>query len=369
MANILILSDFIYPVAGGTEKATYEAAEFLSHKNKVRVICPVWTASDPLENIKYMKISDNFDIIKFNLPFKKNQIFKSVYFIIYALLYGRDYEIIHAQYYGNGLIAAVLKLLLKKKAFCIIQDFENIEKRGIMSVNIINKLDRIIISTPILKEFAASKGMDRNKLIVCPNWTEIKKLNYNQEQLKKKHGLLNNRVILFVGRVQKSKGIKYLIRSIPAVIQKCKNAKFVFAGKLIENEMVELAKNSGVYGHCRFTDFVSEKELDEYYSLCDIFVLPSIAKEGFGFVLAEAMAHEKPVIGTTFGGMPYVIGDSGIIVPQGDSEALGKAIISLMKNDKLRKSLAIKGRQRVVKMFEKEKVLKKYERILLKKYD
>ena len=95
-----------------------------------------------------------------------------------------------------------------------------------------------------------------------------------------------------------------------------------------------------------FIDLLSDDELIQLYSACDLFVLPSLY-ESFGLVTVEAMACGKPVVATSTGVVPELAldGEGGIMVPPGDARELAKAIIMLLSlKDEDRKMIARRNR-------------------------
>ena len=86
------------------------------------------------------------------------------------------------------------------------------------------------------------------------------------------------------------------------------------------------------------TGYVKDEDLPAYYSLADIFVLPSLL-EGFGFPLAEALSCGTPVISTSAGSIPEVVGPCGILVPPRDATRLAEAIDRLLTDTSLYLSL------------------------------
>ena len=92
----------------------------------------------------------------------------------------------------------------------------------------------------------------------------------------------------------------------------------------------------------------------------DVLVLPSRSrsnwKEQFGRVLVDAMACGVPVIGSTCGEIPNVIGDAGLIFPEGDAAALRDRLRALQNDRSLRRDLAQRGRQRVLDRFTQEQI-------------
>jgi glycosyltransferase involved in cell wall biosynthesis len=96
------------------------------------------------------------------------------------------------------------------------------------------------------------------------------------------------------------------------------------------------------------------------YHAFDVLVLPSLTrpnwKEQFGRVLVEAMSSGIPVIGSDSGAIPDVIGESGLIVPEGDVTALMEALARLQTSAELRTALGTNGRSRVIHHFTHEQV-------------
>ncbi len=92
----------------------------------------------------------------------------------------------------------------------------------------------------------------------------------------------------------------------------------------------------------------------------DVHVLPSRTfpnwKEQFGRTLAEAMACETPVIGSDSGEIPHVIGDAGLIFPEGNAQELAARVRQLLDAPELYATLAAKGRQRVLENYTQERI-------------
>jgi len=108
--------------------------------------------------------------------------------------------------------------------------------------------------------------------------------------------------------------------------------------------------NLGLDHHVSFTDQLDTAGLVNQYRQATITVVPSIY-EGFGLPAAEAMACGCPVVCTTAGALPEVVGDAGIMVPPTDVHALADAIDSLMENPDRRNNLAHMGRRRIAEKF------------------
>lgn len=177
--------------------------------------------------------------------------------------------------------------------------------------------------------------------------------------------------ILFVGRLEKRKGIDILIQAIPYVLKKIPEANFVIIGRdsfVNEDEVAFSGKKESSYkeklmklipegykNKAQFLGYVAPEDLDRYYRQCDIFVAPSLY-ESFGFIFIEAMSYGKPVVGCGVGGIPEVIidGVTGVLVPPADTQALADAIIVLLKDQLCRQKLGNSARDYVENNFSQD---------------
>jgi glycosyltransferase involved in cell wall biosynthesis len=130
---------------------------------------------------------------------------------------------------------------------------------------------------------------------------------------------------------------------------------------------VGLAETLALQEHVIFIDEVPQEELVAFYSMADIFVLPSIVNEngeteGLGVVLLEAMACGLPVIASNVGGIPDIIkdGETGLLVRQKDARSLSDQIIRLLSDDNLRKEVLINGQNLIKAEFSWEIVTDKF---------
>ncbi len=99
-----------------------------------------------------------------------------------------------------------------------------------------------------------------------------------------------------------------------------------------------------------FTGGIPDSDFATYYARATMAVVPSIY-EGFGLPAGEAMACRVPVISTTGGALPEVVGDAGVLVKPGDADVLEKAIVDLLDHPDKREQLANAGYERVKQLF------------------
>ncbi|MFA5104100.1 MAG: glycosyltransferase family 4 protein [Candidatus Margulisiibacteriota bacterium] len=172
---------------------------------------------------------------------------------------------------------------------------------------------------------------------------------------RKKQGITeekrDRKKVLFLGRLAANKGIDYLVHAIPLVLKEVPDAKFVICGEGEEKPHVEAYIDQvGVRGHIEFLGKVNLDEMVKLYSTCAMFVFPSINRlEAFGIVQLESMACYTPVIASNIPGVNNVmdVGKSGLLVEPRDSEALASAIIKILKDPELARSMGARGRQLV----------------------
>ncbi|HEX9132136.1 MAG TPA: glycosyltransferase family 4 protein [Ktedonobacteraceae bacterium] len=162
----------------------------------------------------------------------------------------------------------------------------------------------------------------------------------------------------YVGRLVEPKGLTQLIEALPGLPEYC---RVVFIGHgPMKSELQALATHLGVANRVTFKDAVPPQHVPREMQQMDVFVLPSLTRpnwmEQFGRVLIEAMACETPVIGSSSGEIPRVIGDAGLIFPEGNARELSARIRQLLDDPDLYAQLATKGRQRVLEYYTQERI-------------
>ena len=146
------------------------------------------------------------------------------------------------------------------------------------------------------------------------------------------------------------KGLKYLLLAL-AELRKSRPVKLTVIGRPKAGGAIERLVKEQALGDCvTFTGRIDEKDFADYYAHSTLAVVPSLY-EGFGLPAGEAMACGVPVVSTTGGALPEVVGDAGVLVAPGDSAALAKAIASLLDNPDKRLAFGKAGYERVIKNF------------------
>ncbi len=180
------------------------------------------------------------------------------------------------------------------------------------------------------------------------------KRNYIIDEIKKK----NNSIILYTGKLSKGKGFEVLLKAFEIVSSKMRKTKLVVCGNGNENNIY---KNKNII----FLGFISQSELTYIYKTCDLVVIPSIWPEPLGWSTIDAAISKKPVVASKIGGIPEAVinKQTGFLVARNDCKAMAKAIIYILKNKNLSKTLGENANKFIYKKFGSESILKKLKKI------
>jgi glycosyltransferase involved in cell wall biosynthesis len=190
------------------------------------------------------------------------------------------------------------------------------------------------------------------------NSVDLKRVQPSVErghQFKKKFGILAERsVVLQVSWIIPEKGILDLIEAARHVVEQNDRVQFVFVGEGDFRARYEAyAEQVGLDGHITWTGLIADPFNEGVFDAADVVCQVSYWEEVFGWVIAEAMAYSKPMIGTSVGGIPEVIDDgvTGVLVKRGDAQDIAAQILQLLSDPKLREKMGAQGRQAAEEKF------------------
>lgn len=178
-------------------------------------------------------------------------------------------------------------------------------------------------------------------------------------------------VVLGVGRLVAKKGFEYLIKALPEIIKSNKHVKVAIIGDGDQKQhLVDLAKQLNVFEYIKFLGSVSYTEMNKYYNMADIFILPSIRDEGGNLddqsvAVMDAMSCGKPVITTNFPGYRLVIknGVNGFLTEEKDSFSIAQRILELSQSEVLRSKLGKTARKSVINDFSWPVIGRQYTKL------
>jgi glycosyltransferase involved in cell wall biosynthesis len=215
-----------------------------------------------------------------------------------------------------------------------------------MQIKVARRLSHIItVSQTACQHIAETFGISEGKLRVIHNGIDTYIFSPSPKVKR-----LENRLLVVISRDTAVKGLSYMLEAL-AILRQRHNLELTVVAKGTDNSTTQkLISNLGVRDYVKFIDEIDTAELINQYRLASVAVIPSIY-EGFGLPAAEAMACGAPVVSTTAGALPEVVGDAGILVPPADTKALAEAISALVVSPNKRKHLSEMGRKRIVHMF------------------
>lgn len=195
--------------------------------------------------------------------------------------------------------------------------------------------DYIINNAESDRQQAIKMGIrPRKEILTIYNGIDVDKLGFlSKKEARKLLNLENSDFVVgTIANNYPAKGLKYLIKAEEGF----QDIKFVILSKV--------------------------PDASKYLKAFDVFVLPSV-KEGFPWVILEAMLAEIPVVATKVGALPKIIqnGENGILIEPRSPQQIADAITKLLNNESLRKKLAEQGKKTVIEKFNLQKMIQQYE--------
>ena len=176
-------------------------------------------------------------------------------------------------------------------------------------------------------------------------------------EIRGSYGLSEKDIVFgMVARLAEVKGHSYLLKAAELVGQKRSDIKFIIAGTgPLEEKLKETAMQKGLDKTVVFTGFI--KDVERIYNIIDVNMITS-KSEAQCLALVEGMSLGKPMIGTAVGGVPELIipGETGLLVPPAQSQALAEAILELGDNAELRNAMGRKAREMMLERFSASKM-------------
>ena len=291
---------------------------------------------------------------------------------------GLRYDLIHSHYW---LSAEVARTLAPRWGVPRIQMFHTLGlvKREVMDEDIDGESDvRVTIEKRAIRESAAVTaaseievaelvdlyGADPAKLHIIPCGVDLNVFRpMRQSDAREALGRDQcERIVLFVGRIEQIKGIDVLLRALGLLFFRHPEFRsdlclLVVGGALDPNddspetekveELQRLVHQHRMEANVSFVGSMDQQRLALFYAAADVCAVPSLT-ESFGLVALEAMACGTPVVGTRVGGLQTLIehGESGLLVPAGDYQALAESMAKVLTDHRLRMHLAHGARDR-----------------------
>lgn len=231
----------------------------------------------------------------------------------------------------------------------------------------------IVCSEYMRQEVIRSFNVPPDKIDVIYNGVDPSKFEFEwtpeeQEAWRARLALPEEKIVIYVGRFVREKGIHVLLNAASAVLAEMPNTKFVIVGGGHREKYEKFVRWYGLSDKVLFTGFMANRSLHMLYRVADVAVFPSLY-EPFGIVALEGMAAKTPVVTSDAGGLKEIVlyGQTGTLSYAGNAESLAWAIMSVLRDPENARRMAENARKRLDTDFNwarlAEKTAAVYERV------
>lgn len=224
--------------------------------------------------------------------------------------------------------------------------------------------DRMICVSRQVARVCFQRGMPDDRLRIVHDGVDPRRLHdTDREGARDRLAIAADQpLVLHVGRMTPEKGHRPLLDAIRCVLVQHPHALFALAGDgPMRSELEHHAKQWGIAANTRFLGY--RRDVPDLLAACDLFVYPS-EREGLGSTLIEAMLAQRPIVTTSAGGIPDLVGTGpnneapvGHIVPPGDSRALANAISRALTDREQSARMAQRGYNRACSHFTTDRMV------------
>jgi glycosyltransferase involved in cell wall biosynthesis len=368
--KILQVMPFYTPNRGGSVVAPYNLIRALKQKNhEITVI----TTDFELDS-EYAHSIDGVNVISFPCKFNASMLLYSPNIGPWLKNKVKEFDIVHAQNYRTYQNILVRKYCLQSGVPYVLQAHGSLPvdlgKRQIKRLydlfygrNIIKDASSLIAVSDSEWRSYVEMGATPSRVEIIPNVVRTRLTSMPKGTFRNRIGAGDRRIVLFLGRVNRVKGLAFLLRSFCRMQNIRKDAVLVIAGPSEEDHLSELKAETQNLGLSESVIFIGDvQDVASAYQDADILVYPS-SYEVFGLVPFEALLCGTPIIVTSNTGCGDIVKREGIglVVPNGDEMAMSKAIDHALTSPKEMAELVAKGRKfvsdelneaRIVNMFE-----------------
>jgi len=292
----------------------------------------------------------------------------SAFFLSIYLIAKHDLQLIHANDFTSGFFGGLLKLLFKRPFLLSAPTFGSRQLEWPSFVRpILLAFEKFsLITSDFVFFFVPSDieyvrlryGVPPTKLGFLGNGVDVARFDrdravgFSMERI----GLSEDaKLVIFVGRLTRSKGLEYLIRAFRKIVEETNSVLLIVGDGAERAHLQRLVEEVKLGGHVVFLG--RRLDVEDLLKIADVFVLPSVY-EGFPISLIEAMAARKPVVATKVGAIPFIIenGVDGLLVELGNVDQLSHAILKILSNDELHERLSEAAYRKVGERYSWEKI-------------
>lgn len=235
-------------------------------------------------------------------------------------------------------------------------------------LRVLAEADAFLAVTERARETLVLEGADPARIRVVPHGVDLKRFRPapSVPGLRQRLGLpADGILVLAVGTMSAAKGLPFLLHAVRRARLDPDLREVDFTLVLVGRDIGgarDMIVQLGLEQVVRIVPYVPYADMPPLYNLAALTVLPSVPtptwQEQFGMVLAESLASSTPILSTTTGSIPEIVGDAGVLVPPADHIALYRGLKELLLDSARRESLGRAGRQRAEALFDRQLVAK-----------
>ena len=304
-------------------------------------------------------LPNNQNIEVISIGVKSSKDFAKAYIKLRAIIKRMQPDVIHSHMFHANFLARLLRLTISSPK--VISSSHSTNEGGQLRMLAYRLTDKLVdISTNVSQEAVnalVKKGAVKSgRMISVVNGINVNRFYFDKEERKEKRNELSvtdKKVILAVGRLDKPKDYPNLLNAISLLRQQRQDFKVLIAGDgPLKEELTALVKKLEIADFVEFLGIC--RDIPALMSASDVFVLSS-SWEGFGLVVAEAMACERVVVATDCGGVGEIVGPEGFLVEPRNDVLLAQALDNALDLD-IDECLTIgaAARQRIIDKFSLE---------------
>jgi glycosyltransferase involved in cell wall biosynthesis len=287
-------------------------------------------------------------------------------------------HIVQAHHYDENIIATVAVRLARVPCYVIGHHYSDhiytlttgIKRRAFLAAEgICNRAARRIVvpAESVARLLTDTQGVPGHKVTVIPFGFDLDSYHTSSpdaaSRIRRERELTDKYVILASCRLNREKGLEYLLQAMPEIRARNPHARLVMVGNgPYEDELRRWTDRLAIDDVVQMVGW--RDDVLDWIAAADLVVQPSFS-ESFCQVLVEALAFAKPIVMTPVGAAPEVIGQNqrGRLVPPGDSHAIASAISELMADPDLAHSLGQRGKTYLHQNLGADLTARRYERL------
>jgi len=348
--RILEVNPYFSPQRGGVDRRVFGLSRALAARGHQVTAVTAATASEsgglPPDGVTVRRLDPSlYEAAPYDPPFLRAKGFSQA-------VAGGDFDVIDIHYMWTPDYTRSLRKLAKGApvVYTLHNSFgwgEGVEGRAAYFSDSVLKFfarncDVAVCASDFIRRDVLARGLPASKLRVVPSGIDPTK-DAELAALRAAPGRHPRQYATFVGRLERTKGLNVLVEAARDVKAA---ADFVIFGRGPELEALESeASDFGVRDRFHFEGYVDEARVRQAVAQADLFVYPATF-EPFGLAPLEALDLGCPVVGTSVGGIPEIVGKAGRLVPPGDSDALARALDELFLVSEERSRLSALARAR-----------------------